>query len=249
MRMAGAAFQEVIIPLRETDTAQRMTAHSPAGKVPVLHDGEITVWESAAILEYLAEAIPEARLWPEDREARAVARAVSAEMHAGFVALRTSMPMNIRVSKPGRGRTPDVDKDINRIVAIWEDCRARFGEGGPFLFGRFSNADAMYAPVVTRFKTTASNFKAPRAPMPMPSWHCRRWSSGTRPGKPSRGRCPRTTRLSPARRRWSDLYRPSLRWLRDLISRRCSDSFQIRCVPHLDSAQLAVVAELVDAQR
>ena len=153
MRMAGAAFREVIIPLRQTDTAQRITAHSPAGKVPVLHDGEITIWESIAILEYLAEAIPEAWLWPEDREARAVARAVSAEMHAGFVALRTSMPMNIRVSKPGRGRTPDVDKDINRVVAIWEDCRARFGEGGPFLFGRFSNADAMYAPVVTRFKT------------------------------------------------------------------------------------------------
>jgi glutathione S-transferase len=153
MKMAGAAFREVIIPLRETDTAERIAEHSPAGKVPVLHDGEITVWESIAILEYLAEAIPEARLWPEHRQARAVARAASAEMHAGFAALRTNMPMNIRVSKPGRGRTPDVDKDIGRILALWEDCRARFGGGGPFLFGRFSNADAMYAPVVTRFKT------------------------------------------------------------------------------------------------
>ena len=119
----------------------------------MLHDGEITVWESIAILEYLAESIPEARLWPEDREARAIARVVSAEMHAGFVALRTHMPMNIRASKPDRGRTPEVEMDIRRIVTLWEDCRGRFGEGGPFLFGRFSNADAMYAPVVTRFNT------------------------------------------------------------------------------------------------
>src|SRR5512132_828898 len=95
----------------------------------------------------------EARLWPEQRQARAVARAVSAEMHAGFVALRTHMPMNIRGSKSGRGRTAEVEKDIRRIVAIWEDCRARFGAGGPFLFGDFGNADAMYAPVVTRFNT------------------------------------------------------------------------------------------------
>lgn len=119
----------------------------------MLHDGAISVWESIAILEYLSEATPEARLWPESREARAVARAVSAEVHAGFVALRTHMPMNIRASKPGRGRTPEVEVDIRRIIALWEDCRTRFGEGEPFLFGPFSNADAMYAPVVTRFNT------------------------------------------------------------------------------------------------
>jgi glutathione S-transferase len=153
MKMAGAAFQEIVIPLRQPTTAADIVRHSPAGKVPILHDGEITVWESIAILEYLAEAMPEARLWPEDRKARATARAVSAEMHAGFVALRTHMPMNIRASKPGRGRTPEVEQDIRRIVALWEDCRARFGKDGPFLFGGFSNADAMYAPVITRFNT------------------------------------------------------------------------------------------------
>ena len=153
MKMAGQSFEEIVIPLRQQASAAEIARHSPAGKVPVLHHGETTVWESIAILEYLAEAIPEARLWPEHREARAVARAVSAEMHAGFAALRTHMPMNIRATKAERGRTPDVDKDIRRIVALWEDCRARFGEGGPFLFGRFNNADAMYAPVVTRFKT------------------------------------------------------------------------------------------------
>src|SRR5512144_1209686 len=96
MRMAGAPFAEIVIPLRQPTTAADIARHSPAGKVPVLHDGEITVWESIAILEYVAEAMPEARLWPEDGRARAVARAVSAEMHAGFVGLRTHMPMNIR---------------------------------------------------------------------------------------------------------------------------------------------------------
>jgi glutathione S-transferase len=121
--------------------------------VPALRHGDLVVWESIAILEYVAEAVPEARLWPEQRQARAVARAVSAEMHAGFVALRTHMPMNIRGSKRGRGRTPEVGADIRRIVAMWEDCRTRFGAGGPFLFGAFGNADAMYAPVVTRFNT------------------------------------------------------------------------------------------------
>jgi glutathione S-transferase len=151
--MTGASFEEIVIPLRLPTTAANIARHSPAGKVPVLHDGEITVWDSIAILEYLAEAMPEARLWPEDPERRAVARAISAEMHAGFVPLRTHMPMNIRVSKPGRGRTPEVEADIRRIITLWGDCRARFGEDGSFLFGRFSNADAMYAPVVTRFNT------------------------------------------------------------------------------------------------
>ena len=144
MKMAGQSFDEMVIPLGQQATTAEIARHSPAGKVPILHHGGTAVWESIAILEYLAELVP---------EARAVARAVSAEMHSGFAALRTHMPMNIRASKAGRGRTPEVDKDIRRSVAIWEDCRARFGEGGPFLFGRFSNADAMYAPVVTRFKT------------------------------------------------------------------------------------------------
>jgi glutathione S-transferase len=153
MKMAGVAFEELVIPLRQDATVAEIARHSPGGKVPALRHGEIVVWESIAILEYIAEAFPEARLWPEEREARAVARAVSAEMHAGFVALRTHMPMNIRGSKSGRGRTPEVEKDIRRIVALWEDCRGRFGAGGPFLFGAFGNADAMYAPLATRFTT------------------------------------------------------------------------------------------------
>ena len=153
MKMAGVEFAEVVIPLRRDATATEIARHSPGGKVPALRHGDLVVWESIAILEYIAEAFPEARLWPEQRQARAVVRAVSAEMHAGFVALRTHMPMNIRGSKAGRGRTPEVEKDIRRIVALWEDCHARFGAGGPFLFGAFGNADAMYAPVVTRFNT------------------------------------------------------------------------------------------------
>lgn len=153
MKMAGVAFEEVLIPLRQNTTAAEIARHSPGGKVPALRHGGLVVWDSIAILEYIAEAFPEARLWPQQREARAIARAVSAEMHAGFAALRTHMPMNIRGSKHGRGRTPEVEKDIRRIVALWEDCRARFGADGPFLFGAFGNADAMYAPVVTRFAT------------------------------------------------------------------------------------------------
>jgi glutathione S-transferase len=153
MRMARLAFEEIVIPLRHESTAEAIARHSPAGKVPVLHAGDLTIWDSIAILEFIADAHPEARLWPEARAPRAVARSVAAEMHAGFVALRTHMPMNIRGARPGRGRTPEVDIDIARILAIWAECRARIGDGGPFLFGDFTNADAMFAPVVTRFNT------------------------------------------------------------------------------------------------
>jgi glutathione S-transferase len=153
LKMAGATFREIVIPLRQADTATAIARHTPAGKVPVLHHGDTTVWESVAILEYTAELFPGAHLWPAEPHARAVARAVSAEMHAGFTALRSNMPMNVRAMLPGRGRTPEVMKDVARIRALWRDCRARFGEGGPFLFGRFSNADAMFAPVATRLRT------------------------------------------------------------------------------------------------
>jgi len=155
LRHAGAAFEEVRIPLDTPTTREEILEHSPAGKVPVLHDGGLTVWESLAICEYLAERFPEAKLWPEGREARAIARAVSAEMHAGFARLRNAMPMNCRAPLAGKGRAPGVDADIARITAIWRDCRTRFGAGGPFLFGAFTNADAMYAPVVSRFVTYA----------------------------------------------------------------------------------------------
>lgn len=153
LRMAGLAFEEVVIPLRQPETKAEIAKHSGAGKVPVLHDGGITVWESLAILEYIAERAPEAGLWPVEIHARAAARAISAEMHAGFTALRSQMPMNVRASLPGRGRTPEVAAEIARITEIWRSCRTRFGDAGPFLFGRFTNADAMFAPVVTRFRT------------------------------------------------------------------------------------------------
>ena len=153
MRMAGIPFREVRIPLYTPDSSAALSTWSPSGRVPLLQDGTLKVWESLAIGEYLAERFPDAGLWPRSREARAVARSVSAEMHSGFAALRSAMPMNIRQRHPDSGRTPECLRDIGRVLAIWRDCRARFGEGGNFLFGRFSIADAMYAPVVLRFRT------------------------------------------------------------------------------------------------
>ena len=153
LKQAGIPFREVYIPTHTPQSRAAILEHSPAGRVPVLHDGNTTVWESLAICEYLAEQFPDKQLWPADRTARAVARAVATEMHAGFGALRTHMIMNCRRSFPGQGRTPEVMADIERLRGLWNDCRKRFGSGGDFLFGRFSIADAMYAPVATRFKT------------------------------------------------------------------------------------------------
>lgn len=149
----GQPFQEVVIQLGEPDTTQRILEHSPSGRVPLLKHGELAIWDSLAICEYLAETFPEARLWPQDRAARAVARAVTAEMHSSFTSLRQHMSMNLHARKPGQGRAPGVAEDIARIQALWNDCRARFGQGGPFLFGAFSLADAFYAPVASRFVT------------------------------------------------------------------------------------------------
>lgn len=150
----GQPFREVVIALDAPDTAAHIAKHSPSGRVPVLRHGELTLWDSLAICEYLAETFPEARLWPQDKAARAVARSVTAEMHSGFAALRQNLPMNIRARKPGQGLdAPGVKADIQRIQALWSECRQRFGQGGPFLFGAFSIADAFYAPVVTRFVT------------------------------------------------------------------------------------------------
>lgn len=153
MKVAGIAFEEERIPLYLPESKARILAVNPAGKVPCLVDGTLRVWDSLSILEYLAETHPQ--LWPADRTARALARSVSAEMHSGFAQLRTHMSMNIRRSLPGRGRTPESLAEAARIMALWSDCRARHGAGGPFLFGAFSNADAMYAPVVLRFRTYA----------------------------------------------------------------------------------------------
>lgn len=151
----GAEFDEIRIPLDQPDTRTRIVEHSPAGKVPVLRHGALMVWESLAICEYLAERFPAAGLWPDDDAARAHARAVACEMHAGFAALRKAMPMNCRAALPGKGHSPEADADIARIAEIWRQCRDKFGAGGDFLFGRFGVADAMFAPVASRFTTYA----------------------------------------------------------------------------------------------
>lgn len=153
LRQAGLDFDEIVIPLSETGTRASILKHSASGRVPALRHGDLTVWDSLAICEYAAELQPEAGLWPDDRAARAVARSVSAEMHAGFTALRQHMPMNIRSKFPDEGRKPGVKEDIDRITALWRQCRSRYGADGAFLFGRFGIADAMFAPVVSRFRT------------------------------------------------------------------------------------------------
>ena len=155
MRHTGIEFTEIRLPLYTTSWRETIGNYSPTGKVPVLVDGPDTVWDSLAICEYLADKFPDLRLWPAATGARAVARAVSAEMHSGFLDLRTEMPMNIRRRLQGKVRTTNVKGDIARIISIWTDVRSRFGNGGPFLFGEFSIADAMYAPVVSRFTTYA----------------------------------------------------------------------------------------------
>lgn len=153
LRQAGLDFQEIRIPIYEAGSAVALAHWSPSGKVPALHDGEVVVWDSLAICEYLAERNPEKSLWPNALAARAVARSVSAEMHSGFSDLRSAMPMNIRGRFPGKGLTEGSRRDIARVVAIWNDCRSRFGSDGDFLFGQFTIADAMFAPVVLRFVT------------------------------------------------------------------------------------------------
>ncbi|MDB6060969.1 MAG: glutathione S-transferase [Verrucomicrobiaceae bacterium] len=160
LREADIAFNEVRFSLYQQDSKAQISAHSPSGRVPALRDdaairGGLTVWDSLAICEYIAEQFPIKELWPHAIDARAVARSVSAEIHSGFSALRNAMSMNCRERFPGKGQTPEVLTDIARITAIWHDCRARYGNGGGFLFGKFTIADAMYAPVVLRFQTYA----------------------------------------------------------------------------------------------
>ncbi len=148
----GIPFHEVRVLLDKPDTSARIADYSGAGRVPVLVAGEMTIWDSLAICEYLAEQFPEKHLWPQDVAARAMARSVVAEMHSGFADLRSAMSMNIRMSLPGRGRTPGAQGDIGRISEIWEECLSRFGHH-QYLFGDFSIADAFFAPVVMRFRT------------------------------------------------------------------------------------------------
>jgi glutathione S-transferase len=151
-RAFGIPFTEVRVLLDQPDTAANIARYSHAGRVPVLLAGEITVWDSLAICEYLAEQFPDKHMWPQDVAARAMARSVVAEMHSGFSALRSSLSMNIKARLPGHGRGAGTQADIGRICEIWEECLARHGHHG-FLFGAFSIADAFFAPVVTRFQT------------------------------------------------------------------------------------------------
>lgn len=149
----GIPFAEERIRLRQPETRPAILRHTPAGKVPALKTRTGVVWDSLAILEYLAERHPEHQLWPQSDDARAVARSIAAEMHSGFIALRNDMSMDLLARLPSPPIGEALETDISRIVAIWKDTRAGFGKSGPFLFGTFSNADAMFAPVATRFRT------------------------------------------------------------------------------------------------
>ncbi|MDE2329235.1 MAG: glutathione S-transferase family protein [Bradyrhizobium sp.] len=156
LRANNIDFEEVFIPLYTGDADKRRILDvTRSGKVPALVDGDITVWDSLAIIEYLAERFPDARLWPEDRASRAHARSISAEMHSGFVALRNECGMNLHRPIGAVPLSDDARANIARIQQIWSECRKRYGNSGPFLFGAFSGADAMFAPVVHRFRTYA----------------------------------------------------------------------------------------------
>ena len=153
LRQMGLDFEEIRIPLYQEGAAAQLRRYSPAGKVPILQHGAVTVWDSLAILEYLAEQFPDRPWWPEEPTARAIARSIAAEMHSGFLQVRQHLPMNIRASYPNREFTAETHAEIERILTIWRDCRQTYGSAGDFLFGPFAIADAMYAPVVFRFRT------------------------------------------------------------------------------------------------
>ena len=176
LRVKDIPFDEVVIPLYEPGSAEEILKYSPAGKVPVLIDDGEPVWESLAILEYLAERFPDAHFWPHDARARSLARAVANEMHGGFMPLRRDCTMNMWLPPKPRPQSDEVMANVARIEALWKDCRARYGQGGPFLFGDFTAADAMYAPVVSRFHTYGipvgdTSRAYMDAMMALPAWH------------------------------------------------------------------------------
>jgi glutathione S-transferase len=168
-------FEEVVIALDQQDTREAMLKYAPTGKCPSLQDGKIVVWESLAIIEYLAEAFPGKTVWPNGKAARAHARSLASEMHAGFLALRQGCPTNFRRPVKAIALSDEVRADVARIEAAWAHARAAFGRGGPFLFGRFSAADAMFAPVVNRFHVYDIPVSKPtrdymEAIMALPAW-------------------------------------------------------------------------------
>lgn len=162
LKGAHIPFNEIVIPLYTGDAdKKRLLSFTQSGKVPALIDGDITVWDSLAIIEYAAERFPDAHLWPQDRASRARARSISAEMHSGFMALRNECGMNLHRPVGAKTLSDEAKANITRIQQIWTECRARHSEEGPFLFGAFSAADAMFAPVVHRFRTYAIEVTPP----------------------------------------------------------------------------------------
>jgi glutathione S-transferase len=160
MRRMGVAFDEINVRLRLPNSKVEIRKHSPSGLVPTLIDGDLAIWDSLAILEYLAERHPEVELWPRDVTARAIARSAAAEMHSGFGPLRQHCSMDVLARLPQAILPGEVEANVQRTVSLWRECRTKFGGGGPFLFGRFSAADAMYAPVASRFLTYIPNLGA-----------------------------------------------------------------------------------------
>jgi glutathione S-transferase len=153
LEASGASYQEQLIPLDQPETPGLLAKWSPSRRVPVLYHGPLTIWDSLAIGEYLHELFPQARLWPEDREARAWGRCIAAEMHSGFMALREACSMDMRARGKQAVFKPDLESDIARVVELWETSRASYGHLGPYLLGAYSLADIFYAPVVSRFVT------------------------------------------------------------------------------------------------
>ncbi|TDR78302.1 glutathione S-transferase family protein [Paludibacterium purpuratum] len=163
LKMLDEPFEERLIDLTASDASQQILAINPAGKVPVLHDRHLKIWDSLAICEYLAECFPQARLWPKDSAERAHARSLVAEMHSGFPLLRQAMPMDICGSHPTPPLTPQLAREIDRILAIWNGLREQMVAEGPFLFGHFTIADAFFAPVATRFASYRYALSGPAA--------------------------------------------------------------------------------------
>ena len=153
LKQLGIAFDEVVIPLDTPQFKTEVAKYSPAGKVPIWIDGDIAVWETIAIMDHVGETYDDVEVWPRDPHARAMARSVAAEMHAGFQPLRAACPMNLGKRFPYKDRGPEVQRNVERVTDIFLEARGRFGAGGPFLFGAFSAADAMFAPVCTRLDT------------------------------------------------------------------------------------------------
>jgi glutathione S-transferase len=179
----GIPFEEVLVPLDRPETGDLIREHSAAGKVPVLRDGDLVVWDSLAIVEYVAELHPDAGVWPQDRAERAEARAVAAEMHSGFSPLRRMMPMAFKDFLASPEVTPRLEANIDRVTTIWTSLRQRFKARGPFLFGTFSAADAFYAPVVSRFRTYRVPVSGEAATYASTIWGLpamRRWLEGAR---------------------------------------------------------------------